>query len=279
MKGSSLPHLLRCSDGEYYVVKFQKNPQGSRTLANDLLGTLLARRLGLPTAASVVVDVHEDLINLAHEMSPSFDREHGHFLPGLSFGSHYVSVQPFPVNGGADIVEDYLPADRLKRVTNPTHFVGALVFDIWMCNADSRQFIFVPNQGQGSWTATMVDQGWCFNGESWCFCDKLSRHLYRPTIVYESVTGIESFDPWLYRLEYEIGTAAIEQSGSEIPPEWYDSDHMAFRRLLKNLDRRRCMVREMLWQTWESYRPWFPNWIERRSNAGADRYVVHGRTL
>ncbi|HEX8892672.1 MAG TPA: hypothetical protein VF783_05080, partial [Terriglobales bacterium] len=32
-------HLMRCSDGNFYVVKFQNNPQQTRVLANDCLGT------------------------------------------------------------------------------------------------------------------------------------------------------------------------------------------------------------------------------------------------
>src|ERR1700721_107528 len=36
MRGGSQAHLLRCSDGEYYVVKFQNNPKGTRILANKL---------------------------------------------------------------------------------------------------------------------------------------------------------------------------------------------------------------------------------------------------
>src|SRR5713226_6417980 len=52
MRGGSQSHLMRCSDGNYYVVKFQNNPQHRRILVNELLGTRLARRLGLPTKSA-----------------------------------------------------------------------------------------------------------------------------------------------------------------------------------------------------------------------------------
>jgi hypothetical protein len=48
MQGGSQAHLLRCSDGEHYVVKFQNNPQGTRILVNEMLGGALAARLGHP---------------------------------------------------------------------------------------------------------------------------------------------------------------------------------------------------------------------------------------
>ena len=50
MRGGAQSHLMRCADGHYYVVKFQNNPQHRRILVNELLGTRLASRLGLPFA-------------------------------------------------------------------------------------------------------------------------------------------------------------------------------------------------------------------------------------
>jgi hypothetical protein len=41
MRGGAQSHLMRASDGHYYVVKFQNNPQHLRVLANELL---VARR-------------------------------------------------------------------------------------------------------------------------------------------------------------------------------------------------------------------------------------------
>src|SRR5579859_3412348 len=45
MCGGSQPHLMRCSDGHFYVVKFQNNPQDTRILINEYLGGKLARLL------------------------------------------------------------------------------------------------------------------------------------------------------------------------------------------------------------------------------------------
>ena len=47
---------------DYYVVKFQNNPQGARILANELLATRLAARIGLPAPAVAVVEVREELV-------------------------------------------------------------------------------------------------------------------------------------------------------------------------------------------------------------------------
>jgi len=62
MRGGSCPHLVRCSDGYLYVVKFPNNPQGRRSLACEMLGTLLATHLGLPTQTPAVVEASQDFV-------------------------------------------------------------------------------------------------------------------------------------------------------------------------------------------------------------------------
>jgi hypothetical protein len=68
MRGGAQAHLMRCSNENYYVVKFQNNPQHRRVLVNEMLGTRLASRLGLPTAPVSVVEVPEELIRLTAEL-------------------------------------------------------------------------------------------------------------------------------------------------------------------------------------------------------------------
>ena len=57
MRGGAQAHLMRCDDSRYYIVKFQNNPQHIRILANELLATRMAARLGLsvPESAAVLV--------------------------------------------------------------------------------------------------------------------------------------------------------------------------------------------------------------------------------
>jgi len=62
MRGGAQSHLMRCEDENYYVVKFQNNPQGTRILANELLGTRLAARIRLPAAGATVVEVRAEMV-------------------------------------------------------------------------------------------------------------------------------------------------------------------------------------------------------------------------
>ncbi|HEY6267870.1 MAG TPA: HipA family kinase [Candidatus Acidoferrum sp.] len=74
MRGGAQSHLMRCDDGFYYVVKFQNNPQHRRILVNELLGTRLAARLGLPTVPVEIVAVSQELIRLTPELAMELPR-------------------------------------------------------------------------------------------------------------------------------------------------------------------------------------------------------------
>ena len=89
MRGGAQAHLMRCSDGNYYVVKFQNNPQHLRILVNELLGTRLASRLGLPTTPAAVVEVSRELIQLTEELCMELARSRTPCTAGLQFGSRY----------------------------------------------------------------------------------------------------------------------------------------------------------------------------------------------
>lgn len=257
---------MRCSNGLYYVVKFQNNPRGVRTLANGLFGSLLAKRLGLPVADSAVIWVDEALIGLSTELNggigtkSKFPRRQS----GLSLGSRYPATDD--ENGVAicSTVFDLLPVETLRNLRNLSDFRGMLVFDKWTCNSDDRQAVFVRNPDDGSYSAKMIDQGMCFNGQEWDFRDCVSLGLYYPSAVYESVTSVDAFEPWLCRLEHVFDATILEELAHEIPPEWYGGDAAALGKLINVLDRRRTMVRDLLWDTWKRSPKTFPGWVERR---------------
>ena len=68
MRGGAQAHLMRCDDGGYYIVKFRNNPQHLRVLANEMLATRLAARLGLCVPQVEVVEVRPELIAYTSEL-------------------------------------------------------------------------------------------------------------------------------------------------------------------------------------------------------------------
>jgi len=276
MRGGAQAHLMRCSDENYYVVKFQNNPQHLRILVNELLGTRLASRLGLPTTPVAVVEVSRELIQLTQELCIELARSHTPCAAGLQFGSRY------PGDPRQLVLHDFLPDEKLHEVANLHDFAGMLVFDKWTCNTNGRQTLFfeekspappaTPGYPPGesaheggtnllAYRTLMIDQGFCFNAGEWNFPDAPLRGLYARNRVYEGVTGMESFGPWLERLEHRITERVLAEVAGEIPPEWYADDYDAVLRLLEQLQRRRTRVPELLLAAKSSNRRPFSHWI------------------
>jgi hypothetical protein len=69
MRGGAQSHLMRATDGHFYVVKFQNNPQHPRVLANEMLATRLAERIGLPVASTEIVEVEAWLVAHTPELT------------------------------------------------------------------------------------------------------------------------------------------------------------------------------------------------------------------
>jgi hypothetical protein len=254
MRGGAQSHLMRCSDGHYYVVKFQNNPQHQRILVNELLASRLARRLGLSTPEVAIIEVRKDLIDLTTELAIQIGTGRIPCRPGFQFGSRY------PGDPAEVTVHDFLPDERLQDVENVTDFLGMLCFDKWTCNTNGRQAIFFVEPGRSSFTAQMIDQGFCFNAGEWTFPDAPLRGIYARHRVYETVRGMVSFAPWLDRLEKHDWPRVFDELQREIPPEWYDHDQNALFRLLEKLDTRRRIVPDLLIEAKKSYRQPFPNW-------------------
>jgi hypothetical protein len=254
MRGGAQAHLMRCDDGGYYVVKFQNNPQGPRILANELLGTRLAARMGLPTPGVAVVEVREELIAQTEDLVIQLGRGRTPCKAGLQFGSRY------PGNPADAVAYDFLPDEQLREVANLTDFCGMFVFDKWTCNTNGRQAVFVRPPEEPRYRAWMIDQGFCFNAGEWNFPDAPLRGIYARHRVYESARSLDSFEPWLARVSEKITESAFDEILKEIPGEWYGFDSDAAEQLLEHLLRRRKLVPQLVLSAWKSSAQPFPNW-------------------
>jgi hypothetical protein len=279
---------MRCDDEAYYIVKFRNNPQHLRILANEMLATRLAARLGLCVPQVEIVEVRRDLVAATADLVIQLGLGRAPCADGKQFGSQ------FPGHPARVAVHDFLPDEQLAAVKNLSDFLGVLVFDKWTCNTNGRQAIFFRDPGgmadatppaagdfaapasrpadsapggytaggytAGGYTAMMIDFGFCFNAGEWDFPDAPLRGLYARQLVYQGVSGMEDFEPWLARLETRITERVLGEEAAQIPPEWYAGDCGELERLLERLYRRRERVRELLYAARNSGREPFPNW-------------------
>jgi hypothetical protein len=180
---------------------------------------------------------------------------------GRQFGSK------FPGNPSTLTIYGLMPEQRLDRVQNIVDFLGIFVLDKWTCQTDGRQAIFIRQSDSAAngpsdeaYQAMMIDHGFCFNGGDWNFPDAPRRSLYADRRVYRSVVGLESFDPWLDRLENGLSLSMLHEEASLVPQEWYSDDHETWKRLVERLYERRTRVRELIWSARNTARDAFPNW-------------------
>jgi hypothetical protein len=68
----------------------QNNPQHSRVLVNDWLGTRLAEMIGLPVPVADIVNVNPWLVEHSPELRIELAGRQTMITAGLSFGSRYV---------------------------------------------------------------------------------------------------------------------------------------------------------------------------------------------
>ena len=251
------------ADGHPYVVKFKNNPQHRRVLANELIASRLAKASGLTVPEVDLVDVSRWLIEHTAELEIDLGKTRMLCEAGLQFGSRYVGgLMPGQV-------VDYLPEEKLAEVRNLGEFAGILALDKWTGNANGRQAVFTRRQRERRYQAVFIDFGYCFHAGEWSFEDSPLRGVYYRNDVYREISGWESFEPWLTRME-TMPAETVWEAASEVPPEWYGGDMAELETLVEKLLARRSRIRELIEMFGNSDRRPFPKW------AGEGKYSSEG---
>lgn len=254
MRGGAQAHLVEAHDGRTYVVKCLQNPQHRRILVNEMLASGLLRFLRLPTPQVAVIEFTADFLQDNPQIHIQLASGHAAILPGWHFGSCFGTC----TTGDPDklAVYDFLPDTLLRNVPNLRDFLGMLVFDQWLGNADSRQAIFFRanirdwkpeiRSRRAEFVAVMIDHGFILNGPHWEFADSPLQGLYHRPLVYEPVQGWDDFQPWLDQVK-SFPEDVIDQTLGQIPPEWLEPrEDEQLERLMERLLRRRARIEDNL---------------------------------
>jgi hypothetical protein len=265
MRGGAQAHLLEAADGHAYVVKFINNPQHRRILVNEWIASVFLEYLGLATPAAAMVRVSEDFLAANPEVNLQMGSRIQVPHAGWHFGSRY------PGDPERTVVYDFLPDTILDTIENLSDFLGALAFDKWMGNADSRQAVFfrarlkewIPgSEAHGlkmGFVAQMIDNGFVFNGPNWGFTESAIQGLYFRPSVYRSVQGLADFEPWLARI-VNFPEEIVDQAVKAIPPAWLEGEEEALEVLLARLLKRRARVPDLIEDSRRGRVNPFPNW-------------------
>jgi hypothetical protein len=261
MRGGAQGQLMLGADGNAYVVKFQNNPQHLRVLANELLATRLALAAGLTAPEAELVEVSEWLIENTPELEIDLGRSRERCKAGLQFGSRFVGgMMPGQV-------VDFMPEEQLGELRNLGEFAGMLALDKWTGNANGRQAVFVRKPRERRYRAVFIDYGYCFHAGDWKFEDVPLRGVYFRNHVYREITGWESFEPWLSRIE-TMPAETVWSAANEVPPEWYGGDLGEMEALVEKLLARQSRIRDLIEAFGKSDRQPFPKWGGAGGNVG-----------
>lgn len=265
MRGGAQSHLIEGKDGHQYVVKFLNNPQHRRILVNEWLSGVLLGHLQIHTPQIKLIQLSEDFIAANPELCIMRGSHRESPMPGLHFGSQ-LAVNPDRVP-----IYDFLPSILLAKIANVSDFLGALVFDKWVCNTDSRQAVFfraraekgTPLKRDGptrtGFFVQMIDHGLAFNGPHWAYQDSPIYGIHFRTSVYDKVRSLDSFEPWLGMVQH-LPVEIVYQAWKEIPPTWLDGDEEELSRLLEQLLKRGARVEQLILDTRKHRPATFPNW-------------------
>jgi hypothetical protein len=265
MRGGAQAHLLEAADGHIYVVKFLNNPQHRRILVNEWLSSVFLDYLGIATPAAAMVRITSEFLESNPEVRLQLGSSHISPTPGWHFGSR------FPGEPSRVVVYDFLPDSVLEQIANLSDFLGALAFDKWIGNADSRQSIFfrarlkewIPGSEAHSlkmgYVAQMIDNGFAFCGSHWQFNDSAIQGLYFRPAVYKNVRSLADFEPWLSRI-VNFPEEIVDQAVKAIPPTWLEGDEEALEILLTRLLKRRARVPDLIESVRTARPDPFPNW-------------------
>ncbi len=265
MRGGAQGQLMLGADGHAYVVKFQNNPQHTRVLENEFLASRLAVAAGLTAPAVELIEVSNWLIENTPELEIELGRRRERCRAGLQFGSRFVGgLMPGQV-------VDYLPEEQLATLKNLKEFAGILALDKWTGNANGRQAVFTRKARERRYGAVFIDFGYCFHAGDWKFQDSPLRGVFPHNSVYRPITGWQSFEPWLTRIE-TLDPAIAWEIAESIPPEWYGGDLSLLESLIERLLERRLRVRELIGHFRTSSRNPFPNWGKTIENGAGARF-------
>lgn len=256
MRGGAQSYLLGADDGRFYVVKFRENPQGSRVLVNEWVGTRLIQYLDIACPRPAIVALTSAFIEAHPEVSLAYGGRNIQPSTGKHFGSQY------PVDPRKVAVYDFIPDALLPSVWNIRDYARILALDLWVGNTDMRQSIFfrarvrdcIPTAdakpGRKAFITLMIDNGQFFCGPLWqvwdqCDCRCLSDQVYitAPSVVVaEAILRVTT-----------IPRHVVAGAFCEAPGEWVDDVHQA-NQLIDRLMNRRRQVRELTYTVLERIR-------------------------
>jgi hypothetical protein len=244
MKGGSQSILVRANDGRHYVVKMTDNPGGPNLLANEHMGSHVAKAVGLPVAEAKGICLSDSFIDSHPDLW--FELPSGVRRPtkGVHFGSLFVGQ-----TSGPDRPTEYISPSRVSMITNREAFLGMYLLDVWANHQDNRQAIF-RRSSTNAQEVCFIDHGHMFGGPEWNFKENPASALHLERAVYSDLWQDEQVTFWISRFQTII-PGVLTSIVPSMADEWYTGDlNELHRRLADRLLRLPKLVNADAERTW-----------------------------
>ena len=235
-KAACRPHCIRFDDGHSYIVKFQGNPVGIRSLIGEYIALRLAKNVGFAIADGGLVYVPEEFVAASPQL-------HG-LTPGVQFGSRVLSDPP-----------RHFSPEMIHLISNRHELVQVIALDTLLCNGDRHKenLLLVsdpaPFEKEQPWRFVIIDYSHCFENRPYSSVEFTT--VFNSWARYESVLKLRS--SCRHRAEWEAAVQAIEQIPDatirdivfSTPQQWGFPEGDA-NRLVEALIHRRDLIRRIL---------------------------------
>jgi hypothetical protein len=217
MKGGSQSILVRANDGKHYVVKMTDNPIGSNVLANESMGSSIAKAVGLPVAEAKGIVISDSFIDSHPDLW--FKLPSGTRRPkkGVHFGSQLVGQ-----TSGAERPTEYVSPSRVHLITNREAFLGMYILDIWANHQDNRQAVF-RRRPDNTQEAFFIDHGHMFGGPEWNFKETSLSALHLELAIYTDLWQEEKIAAWVSHLQTAV-PEVLTRLADPMDSKWYKGD-------------------------------------------------------
>lgn len=238
--GGSQSCLVRCDDGKLYVLKMNPNPQGPNVLANEALGSILIRGLGLRAPPWKAVTIDLKTVRFFPELAMQTRAQEVTFPAcGVHFGSEYLGGPQYDLYS-------FMPKSCTHKLRSTAQFLSIYLFDIWASHQDERQCVYQRMRETSLYDTFFIDNGHLFGGPTWSKVAGHSRGVCSGN-VQAPLIGDPRIEPWLKVLEDRI-PRLLHHAITMVPGDWYKDDiYSLYARLLWRLESiRELVTREIL---------------------------------
>ncbi len=218
------------------VLKPADNAQGVKVPVNELVGSELAYRLGLPCKEPYLVDVPTAIASQTHLRGKADLMQ-----AGSAFAVPFITGDAPPT------------PEHVTKTDQPRHLPGIVAFDTWVANLDRNNagnLMGSPSPDDpNAYRIWMIDQGHCFTGPGWT-ASTLAAHKDIPPASYLPVLepGIQGALPslakWVDVIE-QVSDVQLTDIVSLIPDAWL-ADANERQAMVDFLSRRRSGIRSVL---------------------------------